>query len=90
MGTFDKASDECDNNLLTPDLCSSDGTSTAVVETLKALISEAERNGIEHLKHVWTGMRRYNETHFSYYNKNGTVVWATFPDLGFEIITYFI
>ena len=54
---------------------------------LKALISEAERNGIEHLKHMWTGMRRYNETHFSYYNKNGTVVWATFPDLGFKMIT---
>ena len=63
-GTFDDARVECDEKIMTPNMCDD----PSLVDLLLQLLNDAQhRNEIDSVvsrPFMWTGMRRYNETHF--------------------------
>ena len=78
VGTLDEAHADCGGELLTPDLCDVNQSTT---DTLMGLVREADRlNLISRRNHMWTGIRRFNETHFLRSHSK----WMTFVDLGIE------
>ena len=59
MGTFDQAMEKC-GSLMTPDLCDD----PLAVETLVQLLTDAHRLRKFAARFMWTGTKRFNETHF--------------------------
>ena len=65
LGTLEQALSDCDNLLMTPNLCDSDASAG---DKLAQLVKEANRLSKFEWRFmssfIWTGTKRYNETHF--------------------------
>ena len=68
VGTLSEALISCDDMILTPDLCHNSTQANALIE----VVQEARQRGhfnldreIRPVSQMWTGMRRFNATHFT-------------------------